>query len=247
MAWSEWNAGNSVYATSYTTTTNAEAWSAWNADTSGTTYGNSAEGTTWGYWNTTSASVTVDTTDNHAVDAWPYWIQESYDYIEKQIKTVVFECDENGLLSKTKYRRAKRYEAIRRRREEKQRRKRLFRVAMEARLREEADRKAAELLIDVLGLEQYEVYQRTGRIMIHGNKYDWIVKSSGMVQRVEKDKVVDLCVSLANRHKYPKDDNIVAMALTAKLNEDELIEKANSLGGRKKKENLECAILELVV
>ena len=248
MAWATWNAGNNGYATSYTATSNA-AWEGWNNDTSGSLYTNSAEGPTWAYWNSTTYTVTSDATNASTYDLeWFAWnVREAQREMKQMYKQVVFECDENGLLKKTKHRRQKRYEAVKRRREEKQRRKRLVRVAMEARRREEAEKKAAQLLIDVLGLEQYEVYKRTGRILIHGNKHDWIVHQSGMVQRFEKHKVIDLCVSLAERWRYPKDDNIVAMALTAKLNEDELISKANKIRERKKEKLDECAVLELVV
>lgn len=240
-----WDAGNSAYSPTTTATTNA-IWRSWHDNDCGTSAGNSAEGTVWGYWHNVSATVTVDNNSAH-YDVFPIWVREAQVYIQEQHKTLVFDCDENGLLTHTAHRRAKRYEAIKRRREEKQRRKRIAKVAMEAQRKREADKKAAQLLEDVLGLDQYKVYRETGRILVHGQKHDWIVHSSGMVQRFEKHKVIDLCVRLKDPWKYPKDDNIVALALTAKLNEDLLVEKANKIRERDKAQAPDCAILDLAV
>jgi hypothetical protein len=242
--WGNWASGNSCAAnghdTAYSTTTTDASWRGWNDGTSGTS------AIVWGYWHNVSASVTVDANSSY-YDVFPYWVRDAHVYVQEQLKTVVFDCNADGLLIHTAHRRAKRYEAIKRRRAEKVRRKKIARVAMEAQRKREADKKARQLLEDVLGLEQYRVYRETGRILVHGQKHDWIVHSSGMVQRFEKHKVIDLCVRLKDPWKYPKDDNIVALALTAKLNEDLLVEKANKIRDRDKTEAPDCAMLELAV
>ena len=48
--------------------------------------------------------------------------------------------------------------------------------------------------MDLIGEEQLEIYNETGRLLVHGHKYDYILQKDGFVKRVEKDKVVDLCI-----------------------------------------------------
>ena len=108
---------------------------------------------------------------------------------------------------------------------------------------EEAEQKAKDLLLDLIGEEQLEIYNETGRLLVHGHKYDYILQKDGFVKRVEKDKVVDLCIHLTNKHKYPETDNVVALKLLAETNEEEFNRLANNHGEHGRPEEMpRCAV-----
>lgn len=81
------------------------------------------------------------------------------------------------------------------------------------RKQEAAEKKAQQLLMDLIGPEQLEVYKETGRLYVRGRQHDYILKRGGLVTQVGQDKVVDLCVHLAERSSFPETDNVVGLKL----------------------------------
>lgn len=104
--------------------------------------------------------------------------------------------------------------------------------------KKKAEEKALELLLDLIGKEQLEIYKKTGRLFVKGNKYDYIIQKSGFIKRVEKDKITDLCVHLSNRYKFPDTDNVIAMKLALEIDEDLVLKKANIHGFEKRTNKL---------
>lgn len=104
-----------------------------------------------------------------------------------------------------------------------------------------AEDRAKELLLDLIGEEELKVYERTGRVMVKGRKHDYIVSRDGsFVKRIEKDKIVDLCIHLAK--SCPETDNVIALKLLAEADEEALNEIANNHGSRDRPQELpECA------
>lgn len=90
-----------------------------------------------------------------------------------------------------------------------------------------AEAKAMELILDLLGPEQTEIYKRTGNLFVKGQECDWLISSGGKVSKIQKGKVVSLCVHSAHRHAQPESDNVIALALHAKFAEKELLSRAN--------------------
>jgi hypothetical protein len=96
--------------------------------------------------------------------------------------------------------------------------------------REAAEVKANELLLDLIGPEQHKVYEETGRLFIKGQKYDYLLQKEGLVKRLEKDKVTDLCVHLRNKTAFPETDNVIALKLLAEADEEQFNRIANNHG-----------------
>jgi len=108
--------------------------------------------------------------------------------------------------------------------------------------REEAEKKAKDLLLDLIGEEQLKVYEETGRLFVKGKKYDYILKRGSTVQKIEKKKVIDLCVHLDNRTKFPETDNAIALKLMLENEEDKVLEMANFVSSQDKPKELpRCA------
>ena len=108
--------------------------------------------------------------------------------------------------------------------------------------RAKAEEKAKELLLDLIGEEELKVYNETGRLLAKGNKYDYLLEREGVVRRIEKDKVVDLCVHLVTKHRYPMTDNVIALKMLVEDDEETFNKKANFIREYKKPFDLpKCA------
>lgn len=93
-----------------------------------------------------------------------------------------------------------------------------------------AEQKAQRLLGTLIGEEQLKIYNETGRLLVKGEKHDYILKANGTVLRIEKDKVHDLCIHLKERSKFPATDNVIALKLLVESNEERFNEVANDHG-----------------
>jgi len=113
----------------------------------------------------------------------------------------------------------------------------------------EANRKAAELtaqelLKDLISEDEMKTYLKTGRIIVRGNKHDYILAKGyqAKVVKVPKGKIVDLssyrgkvdgvdyCVHPIDQHKLPDTDKIIAMKVALESEEDRIMKMANSRG-----------------
>ena len=106
------------------------------------------------------------------------------------------------------------------------------RITKMAKKREEAEAKAKDLLLDIIGESDLAVYEETGRVFVKGRKHDYIVQREGFVQQIQKGKIQDLCAHI-NKNKYPLTDNVVAMKLFIETDEDKFLQIANKHGSRK--------------
>ena len=197
----------------YYTDNSIVAWTSWNSQThggTGCTY-------TWYYWNNETC------TDNgNSYDTWGGWC-ENVDN-----NTVWADVGNSVIQHKTK--RLARTSMFRERllsRREKQRRKNLAKIEIHKRNREAAEIKAKELLLDLIGEDQLKIYNETGRLFVRGRKNDYIVQEHGYVKKLEKDKVVDLCIHLNNKTKYPETDNVIALKLLIEGSEEKFTKTAH--------------------
>jgi hypothetical protein len=250
--WTTWTSGT---VTNDCTADTADSWYYWHsqATTGGTADTRYVGGSPWAAWHgqtRTSASITVTDTawaewhkDANAEEAfrqnaaeligaqdviWESWSIDSNGTVTVQGRGVGQVAPAYGCNHKQR-RRVKRRNATARRRKEKARRKDLHQAALAKLARAEAEERALELFEDVLGSEQRKVYEETGRLLVHGEKFDWIIhKKPHLVQRVEKGKVVDMCVHLREGNmSIPNADRVLAFGLKAKYDEDELNDIAN--------------------
>lgn len=198
---------------------NSSAWGFWTNTTTDT--GTSYEDTysCWVDSSTSTASTTV----------WAHWVIEDKSYVSIQDYGSPIEESKEVLLE-------------RQREERRQRRKERIRHREEAK----ADKKALELLKDTLGEEQMEVFNRTKRVLVKGKKNDWLIRmheyGNVSVKKVEKDKIVDLCVHFKDSF-LPMADKVSGFALLAKYNEEKLEQEANRMGSEPIEELPECAVM----
>jgi len=190
-------------------------WYTW-ADSTATT---SVEKSTWTSW--TSAASTTSTmpeTTTYTDDGGTVWVQWVG---ELTIETSVEEPD--------------RYDISHREVEEESDYKKREKE------REIAEDVAKELLLDLIGKKELKVYEETGRLFVKGKKFDYIVQKDSFVQKIEKDKITDLCVHLDNKYKFPDTDNVVAMKLLLETDEDIILDLANEHGSDDRPEKLPLA------
>ncbi len=117
----------------------------------------------------------------------------------------------------------------------------------QARLEKEAaDIKALDLLQDILPEGDFAFYQKHGRLLVKGRKHDYLIqKDSGIVVRLEKGKVADLCMHLEDHHAYSRHDNVIAMKLYLEGREEEFNREAN-LHRRREPVGIEQELLSAV-
>lgn len=203
--------------TSATTST----WGCWNYDnstTATTTY------TVWTSWNTSSGTTAITSSDT--------WYSWNGNGVSRQVVYEVPSSGEYAGLTKverrTLKRRKRRQELTRKRRQLKRDRKAKAKYEFAKRERERAEKKAQELLEDLLGHDQMEIYRRTGRILVHGKKFDWLLSKDGKIKKIEQGKLVDLCVGVTE-HSIPESDKVVTFLLHAKISDEYLNEEANRM------------------
>lgn len=112
--------------------------------------------------------------------------------------------------------------------------------------RKQAELTAQELLKDLITEEEMEVYMKTGRVLVKGNKHDYILTKGYQadVIKIEKGKVVDLkshnkkvkgisyCVHPVDQNKIPDTDKVIAMKIALESEEEAIMGRANARGDR---------------
>jgi hypothetical protein len=107
--------------------------------------------------------------------------------------------------------------------------------------RNKAEHKAVKLLEHLIG-DEVEVYKKTGRVFVKsedGNEY--IVRKNQSVQKIEKNKVIDLCVKLDYRFKCPSTDNVIALKMLLENDEKHVLKLANRIGTQTRPKELPLA------
>lgn len=105
-----------------------------------------------------------------------------------------------------------------------------IRIMEEHRRKERAEVTAQSLLLDLIGKEELERYKGSGYLLVKGRKFDYVIQKGRGVYKVEKEKVIDLCVHFRNRYKYPETDNLIGLKLLIEADESKFLRIANSHG-----------------
>lgn len=106
-------------------------------------------------------------------------------------------------------------------------------------VKKDAETTAKELLMELIGEEQTKIYEETGRLFVKGKKFDYIIRKGERTLKIEKDKVVDLCVHIPT--SYPLTDNVIGLKLAIENDEDNVLKMANVSNWRNKPEKLPMA------
>jgi hypothetical protein len=219
-------------------------WNSWTDSTSNSTCTTTSTDDSWYYWTyADGTSVSSDTTDSWkywssgtigvdrfvgADQTWVTWVSS-----DTVVYTMPMPNTKNHKERMKERRKLKRKNAVQARRTKKANRKNMYKRYLEEHKEREAIRKAKELLFDLLEESQRELYERTGRILVKGNKFDWLIRrqhrhsSAISVTRIDKDKVIDMCVYFREGRDLPTDDRMIGYILNAKLSEDDFIKTCN--------------------
>jgi len=201
----------------------------------------------WDNWNTTSSTTCTNTASgtNYVWESWhnakPYRAAEEYNiiwrtwndndthkphYIKENggfIRETILELAPIPKLT-TEQRRAVKVQTD------------INKIWRDIRIQEEKERKeraeltALQLLEDLIDEQSLRVYKETGKLVVKGKRYDYVLNKGSGVYKIEKDKIVDLCIHLRNRTKYPETDNIISLKLLIEGNESRFLRTANNHG-----------------
>ena len=100
----------------------------------------------------------------------------------------------------------------------------------------EAEEKALKLLGEIIGEDQLEVYSKTGRLFVKGKDGDYIARNGRSLQKIEGNKVVDLCVHIESRLNCPPTDTVIGLKFLLENEPENVIRIANKLGESKLEE-----------
>jgi hypothetical protein len=98
-----------------------------------------------------------------------------------------------------------------------------------------SEEKACELLGDIIGRDQLDIYKRSKQLLVEGKHNKYILNGGDSGYRLrkideKKKQLEELCVHLADQFKYPVTDNILAILLSLANNEKEVVKLANQHG-----------------
>jgi len=224
--WTTWTSNSDDSPTS-------TAWYSWNntTETSTGTAVTSGYIDTWNNWNRPNVHYIYN--DTHASE-WNTWVDEAEEKRQNRLERRKARAltSRKERIRQQKLRQQQLREALKRKQEAKRQAK------IEERRKQKAEETAWKLLEDIVTPEQAKRYKETGRLLVHGQKYDWLIKKPSYnggkpgVVRVEKGKLTDICVHTNNGRdsEIPEADRIVSIALSAKFNEKAFDQKCNKWG-----------------
>lgn len=198
-AWTNWTTSCYSYSSNATgdctssTTSSASVWTGWVGDW----YGNSP----------TVSQATITYVDGAA---WFRWVEGSWDVAKQPTEEELAAIQEQQERQRQAYEESRRLQAAAQ--------------AEAQRKREEAESVAVELLMELIGPVEAEVYKKTGRLFVKGERHDYMIhrnrESAGAnVTRIEKDKLVDLCVHLPSYREWCETDNVIALKMAIEADE----------------------------
>jgi hypothetical protein len=217
--WKQWC--NPNYYTTTASTTIEPYWSSWCQDT-----GTAANYTTATYYYSTSVAA-----ENQM--AYANWCQDSYNAQLQNAYNQAVRYQYYTQPAPAPKLTAEQKEAIKaaRKADEAARLKAQKRAFELRKKKEAAEEKAKEMLLDLIGEDLRADYERTGQVYVQGQRHGYIIKGYGHVKRIEGNgKIRELCIHLQERHKFPDTDNVIALLMALKYDEERFIKTANKHG-----------------
>ncbi len=161
------------------------------------------------WWQGTDSAQTAVIVDG----IWTTWVTENYD--------VISESADNYTVNADAIWRTWAYESV----EQKRAREAQARLdnVWEKKEQGEAEEAAQELLGELIGKEQLAVYLKTGRVIVKGDKQDYLLRKGHIPTILTKGKVQDLCIHLKDNYTMPKTDQVIADILGFKYAEKDML------------------------
>ena len=221
--WRSWGTS----ATTYYVDESGSSWSSWNSTTSASTTND-----TWYTWTTgsTATSNATNTTDTYV---WEDWCEDDGYVIIERTDDGFFRTWSNDLEEKLY---SQMFDRIKAHYAENQRTiNRIWGELLAEELRQEkeaAENKAKELLLDLVSEKEFELYKRTGKLLVKGRKHSYIISKAGkivMVKNKDERVIQGMCIHLNNTDKYkcPETDNVIALKLNIENDEEKFLKTAN--------------------
>lgn len=218
-----WPYWNDASATSSTCTATSDPWHDWSSTSAACTVDTSDTAATWGQWaGNATAAATGDT-----VITWIHWDdtavrQQKAVAVRYERSTVVYDPPKVDVLEGH-------YQWMQTEINRIWRKKIADELAAE---KKAAETKAKELLLDLVSQKEFDLYEKTGRLLVKGRKNSYVVKKRGGVDIVinkKKGKLKSMCVHLnrADRMKCPDTDNVIAMKFHIEQAEKAFLKTAN--------------------
>lgn len=207
-------AGGSCYLTS--SAGDSTSWGNWvTISYASNCYDQTTAGSIWAGW-ASQAQITMTTSSSSTIDTsnvWGTWVNGSWNIRPISVSEPVMPPRIEPQTLREMERIAARHAKEQRKQAEERRKE-----------KEAAESVALELLMELIGEKQLAIYQKTGRLLVKGSKCDYLIHRSraaaaANVTRVEKDKLVDLCVHLPEYHEYCDTDNVIALKLAIEADE----------------------------
>lgn len=201
-AWTYWN--NNTGTTSTISETSATVWLNWAVDQSTT------DSTSKGIWYKWAQSTTEQTSASYLYTTddkkiWQSWNAEiTYELVDEPDEQQTNQPAPSpiGIIDKS-WQEAKKKRA-------------------------EAEALAKDLLMELIGKDLREEYEKTGQIYFETERYAYIVRNYGHVKQILKTGYIqELCVHLQNSSKYPETDNVIGLLLALKFDEERTLKTAN--------------------
>lgn len=98
--------------------------------------------------------------------------------------------------------------------------------------KEAAENTAKALLLDLTSQKEFDLYEKTGKLLVKGRKHSYILCKNGIVTTIlnEKKKAVKgMCVHLnyTDKNKCPATDNVIALKFHIEQEEKKFLKTAN--------------------
>ena len=238
-SWQRWN-----YSTDIDSGTSDTTWTNWSTTSATRTYNDStSDSTVWYNWHNDfdrqgkQLDLHIDYGQNETA-VWSVWItdqelasagsQQGYrDFIQNKVDESAKKLSNWKVPSTEALRASKAQAKIRN-----EWNKILTKERVQA--REEAEFVAQDLLLDIVGEDELQRYNETGRLFVRGKEYDYVLQKGGGVHRIEKDKVIDflkkkeatgryICVHPKGNFNFPETDNVITLKLWIENNEEKFL------------------------
>lgn len=235
MTWGYWNSSATTSTDYYDASGYGDPWQTWATTSSATS------NETWYSWSSETATISQTTASTTDKVVWYTWCDDADlqpdEYVEVTIRQDKTFVAWDGQMESELFKRLN-DKILQHYRNNQQEINRIWRehIAEELRLEKEAaENKAKELLLDLVSEKEFEMYEKTGRLLVKGRKHNYLINKSGRIVIVKDEKTVQgMCIHLNSqaRNKCPDTDNVIALKLNIEYREKQFLKTANHHGDR---------------
>lgn len=228
--WNEWSGTTSGTDSAINCLYNSAVWDSWT--TTSYTYATTSASTTagdqiWYTWHDGEKDKLQALAQQQVYQEpeWQYWSQR-YAYADIQQSPAKADKPDTARVA----RQQEAYTAAMRERIRRQEEQRREWKEIENR-KAKAEATAKDMLLDIIGVKERFIYEKTGQVYVQGRNHGYIIKKYGYVKRIEGNgEIREFCVHLRDSGNYPDTDNVIALLMALKYDEAQVLKTANRKG-----------------